>query len=85
MRLRVAAKTAVGLTALTLLALPACSTGTAGAKPSTTSPSQAGKSAGADQNSDPQSSAALQTRLLDESELDSDYLRQPSVRPSTTT
>ncbi|MET9433065.1 hypothetical protein [Streptomyces sp. NPDC006551] len=63
------------------LALPACSTGTAGAKPSTASPSQAGKSAGADQNAAPLSSAALQTRLLDESDLGSGYLRRPE-RPS---
>ncbi|MEU0715646.1 hypothetical protein ABZ498_00505 [Streptomyces lavendulocolor] len=80
MRVRVAT-TAVSLTALTLLALPACSTGTAGAKPSTASPSQKGMSTGADQNAAPLSSAALQTRLLDESDLGSGYLRQPE-RPS---
>ncbi|MFK4688246.1 hypothetical protein [Streptomyces pristinaespiralis] len=80
MRVRVAT-TAVGLTAVTLLALPACSTGTAGAKPDAASSAQGVKSAGADQDAAPLSSAALKTRLLDESDLGSGYLRQPE-RPS---
>jgi hypothetical protein len=80
MRVRVATTT-VGITAVTLLALPACSTGTTGAKPDTASSAQAVKSAGADQDAAPLSSAALKTRLLDESDLGSGYLRQPE-RPS---
>ncbi|BCM65659.1 hypothetical protein EASAB2608_00993 [Streptomyces sp. EAS-AB2608] len=80
MRVRVAT-TAVGLTAVTLLPLPACSTGTAGAKPDAASSAQVVKSAGADQDAAPLSSAALKTRLLDESDLGNGYLRQPE-RPS---
>ncbi len=80
MRVRVAT-TAVSLTAVTLLAVPACSTDTTGAKPDTVSSARAGKPAGAAQNAAPLSSAALETRLLDESDLGSGYLRKPE-RPA---
>ncbi|MER0445727.1 hypothetical protein ABR738_14350 [Streptomyces sp. Edi4] len=80
MRVRVAT-TAAGLTAVTLLTVPACSTDTTGAKPDTVSAARAGEPAGAAQNGAPLSSAALEARLLDESDLGSGYLRKPE-RPS---
>lgn len=75
MRVRVAT-TALGVTAAALLAVPACSTDTAGTKPDTASSARAGKPAGAEQNAAPLSSAALETRLLDESDLGNGYLRE---------
>ncbi|WP_326812354.1 hypothetical protein OIE62_07300 [Streptomyces scopuliridis] len=80
MRVRVAT-TAVALTAVTLLAVPACSTDTTRAKPDTVSSARVGKPAGVGQNAAPLSSAALEARLLDESDLGSGYLRKPE-RPS---
>ncbi|MFJ4918481.1 hypothetical protein [Streptomyces sp. NPDC088725] len=79
MRVRVA--TALSLTAVTVLALPACSTDTTGTKTGTASSVHAGKSARADQNAAPLPSAALETRLLSESDLGNGYLRKPE-RPS---
>ncbi|MCP3822667.1 hypothetical protein NLX86_32660 [Streptomyces sp. A3M-1-3] len=79
MRVRVA--TALSLTAVTVLALPACSTDTTEAKPSATSSAGAGNPANADQRDSPLSSAALETRLLDESDLGAGYTRKPE-RPA---
>ncbi len=79
MRVRVA--TALGLTAITALALPACSTDTSEAKSSSASSTRSGKPATAGQNDAPLSSAALETRLLDESDLGTGYTRKPE-RPS---
>ncbi|MEU6553693.1 hypothetical protein ABZ915_25980 [Streptomyces sp. NPDC046915] len=79
MRVRVAA-TAFGITAA-LLALPACSTDTTGAKRQTTSSARTGNPANAVQKTDPLSSAALKSRLLDRSDLGSGYLHKPE-RPA---
>ncbi|MFD0224411.1 hypothetical protein ACWGPD_15330 [Streptomyces hirsutus] len=79
MRVRVA--TALGLTAITVLALPACSTETTEAKPASTSSPRSGKPATADQNDAPLSSTALEERLLDVSDLGSGYTRKPE-RPA---
>ncbi|MFI6724370.1 hypothetical protein NRF20_40585 [Streptomyces sp. R-74717] len=79
MRVRVA--TALGLTAVTVLTLPACSTDTTEAKPASTSSTRSGKPATADQNGAPLSSAALEERLLDVSDLGSGYTRKPE-RPA---
>ncbi|MEW1724795.1 hypothetical protein [Streptomyces sp. NPDC093109] len=68
MRVRVST-TALGITAA-LLALPACSTDTTGAKYQTTPSARTGKPAAL-------SSAALEPRLLDRSDLGSSYLRKP--------
>ncbi|MBT2370402.1 hypothetical protein J7E88_35325 [Streptomyces sp. ISL-10] len=76
MRVRVAT-TALGITAA-LLAVPACSTGT---KPDTTPSARTEKPADASQRTVTLSSAALATRLLDESDLSSGYLRKPE-RPT---
>ncbi|MFD3910016.1 hypothetical protein [Streptomyces sp. NPDC058603] len=76
MRVRIAT-TAAGLTAFTLLAVPACSTDITRAKTNTASSARAEKPAGAAQNNAPLSSASLETRLLDESDLGSGYLRKP--------
>ncbi|MEV0477401.1 hypothetical protein [Streptomyces prunicolor] len=76
MRVRVAT-TALGITAA-LLAVPACSTDTT---PDTTSTTSTGTSARADGDGAPLSSTALKTRLLDESDLGSGYLRTPE-RPT---
>lgn len=73
MRARVA--TALGLTAITVLALPACST--EGAKASPTFSPPAGKPASTTQNAAPLSSVDLNKRLLNESDLGSDYRRKP--------
>ncbi|MEW2620923.1 hypothetical protein [Streptomyces sp. NPDC048106] len=70
--------TALGITAA-LLALPACSTDTTGAK--TSSAAQTGKPADAVQEPAALSSAALESRLLDQSDLGSGYLRKPE-RPA---
>ncbi|MFF8014702.1 hypothetical protein [Streptomyces sp. NPDC007929] len=70
MRVRVAS-TALGITAA-LLAVPACSTDTAGTDTST----RTGKPADAAQQAAPLKSATLQTRLLDQSDLGSSYLRK---------
>ncbi|WP_328865105.1 hypothetical protein [Streptomyces sp. NBC_00304] len=79
MRVRVA----IALTAVTVtvLALPACSAETAKARPSTVSSARAGKPADTGQDGAPLASAALQKRLLDESDLGSGYLRKQE-RPS---
>jgi hypothetical protein len=76
MRVRVAT-TILGITAA-LLAVPACSTGT---RPDTAPSARNEKAADAAQQAAPLSSAALETRLLDESDLGSGYLRKPE-RPS---
>lgn len=70
MRVRIAT-TALGITAV-LLAVPACSTDTAGTAPS----ARTGKPADAAQQAAPLTSATLQTRLLDQSDLGSGYLRK---------
>ncbi|MFJ9216565.1 hypothetical protein ACIRJL_10565 [Streptomyces sp. NPDC102383] len=74
MRVRVAT-TALGITAA-LLAVPACSTDTAGNKPDTTSSAHPGKPADAAQTAAPLTSAALETHLLAPSDLGSGYLRK---------
>ncbi|QNE74504.1 hypothetical protein [Streptomyces finlayi] len=79
MRVRVA--TALSLTAITVLALPACSAETTKAEPSTASSARTGKPADTGQSTAPLASAALEKRLLDESDLGSGYLRKPE-RPS---
>ncbi|MCX2969427.1 MULTISPECIES: hypothetical protein [Streptomyces] len=79
MRVRVSA--ALGLTAVTLLALPACSTGHNEAKkPASPSSASSGKPASTD-NDAPLSLAALEARLLDETDLGDGYTRKPE-RPS---
>ncbi|MEV7277654.1 hypothetical protein [Streptomyces sp. NPDC093111] len=75
MRVRVAT-TALGTAAL--LAVPACSTGT---KPDTAPSARTGRPTDATQKVALLSSAALETRLLDESDLGSGYLRKPE-RPA---
>ncbi|MGI5479324.1 hypothetical protein [Streptomyces lavendofoliae] len=76
MRVHVAT-TALGITAA-LLAVPACSSGT---KPDTAPSARTGKPADAAQRTAVLSSAALEERLLDESDLGSGYLRKPE-RPT---
>lgn len=78
MRVRVAA---LGLTAITVLALPACSTNTTEAKPVSPPSTQSKKSAGPGRNAAPLSSAALEERLLDVSDLGAGYARKPE-RPA---
>ncbi|MFJ7969429.1 hypothetical protein [Streptomyces sp. NPDC096324] len=75
MRVRVATIT-LGITGA-LLAVPACSIGTAG----TAASARTGKPADAAQQAAPLTSATLQTRLLDQSDLGSGYLRKQE-RPS---
>ncbi|WP_327370653.1 hypothetical protein [Streptomyces sp. NBC_01217] len=79
MRVRVAT-TALGITAA-LLAVPACSTDTTGTKPDTAHSARTGKPADTVQKAAVLSSAALETRLLNESDLGSGYLRKPE-RPA---
>ena len=79
MRVRVAT-TILGITAA-LLAVPACSTDTVGTKPDTAPSARAGKPADALQKAAVLSSAALEARLLDESDLGSGYLRK-AERPA---
>ncbi|WP_433453752.1 hypothetical protein ACQPXS_36435 [Streptomyces sp. CA-142005] len=79
MRVRVAT-TALGITAA-LLALPACSTDTTGAKHQTPASAQTGKPADAVHKSAALSSAALESRLLDRSDLGNGYLPKPD-RPT---
>ncbi|MEU9245725.1 hypothetical protein [Streptomyces sp. NPDC048385] len=79
MRVRVA--TALGLTAVTVLALPACSTDSSEAKPGTSSAAYAGTPANGEQQTAPLSSAALEPLLLDEGDLGSGYTRTPE-RPA---
>ncbi|MEU1630689.1 hypothetical protein ABZ746_36525 [Streptomyces sp. NPDC020096] len=76
MRVRVAT-TALGLTAAAVLALPACSTGTSQAKSASPSSAHAGNPAAAKQGDAPLSSAALEARLLDKSDLGPGYTRKP--------
>ncbi|WP_405388119.1 hypothetical protein OG596_09205 [Streptomyces sp. NBC_01102] len=79
MRVRVAT-TILGITAV-LLAVPACSTDTVG-NPSDSAPSaRPGAQADTAQQAALLSSAALETRLLNESDLGRGYLRKPE-RPS---
>ncbi|MEV5046906.1 hypothetical protein AB0N20_20295 [Streptomyces griseoincarnatus] len=78
MRVRVAT-TALGITAA-LLAVPACSTDTTGSKHQTPS-SRTGKPTEAAQESAALSSATLESRLLDPSDLGSGYLPKPE-RPA---
>ncbi|MFD7323907.1 hypothetical protein ACFV9D_22850 [Streptomyces sp. NPDC059875] len=80
MRVRVATA-AVGLTAVTVFALPACSTDTTETKPASTPAARSEKPAAAGRNDAPLSSAALETRLLDESDLGASYTRKPE-RPA---
>ncbi|MFJ8048209.1 hypothetical protein [Streptomyces luteogriseus] len=78
MRVRVAT-TALGITAA-FLAMPACSTDTTDNKPGSAT-SRTGKPANAAPQAAPLTSAALETRLLDQSDLGSGYLRKPE-RPT---
>ncbi len=82
MRVRVAI-TALGITAA-LLALPACSTDTTGAEHQAPSSARTGKPTDAVQKPAALSSAALESRLLDQSDLGSGYLPKPELLPSTT-
>ncbi|MFB6750658.1 hypothetical protein ACFCX6_06945 [Streptomyces sp. NPDC056353] len=75
MRVRVTTA-ALGITAA-LLALPACSTDTTGAKHQTASSSRTGKPTDALHKPAALSSAALESRLLDQSDLGSGYLPKP--------
>ncbi|MFJ6709125.1 MULTISPECIES: hypothetical protein [unclassified Streptomyces] len=79
MRVRVAT-TALGITA-TLLAMPACTTDSTGNERQTLSPARTGKPAGAVQEPASLSSAALKSRLLNQSDLGSGYLLTPE-RPA---
>ncbi|RZU14328.1 hypothetical protein [Streptomyces sp. BK239] len=79
MRVRVAT-TALGITAA-LLALPACSTDTTGATHQPPSAARTGKQSDAVQKPSVLSSAALESRLLDQSDLGSGYLLKPE-RPA---
>jgi len=79
MRVRVTS-TALGITAA-LLAVPACSTNAAGTRPDTAPSARTGKPADAAQQAAPLTSATLETRLLDQSDLGSGYLRKPE-RPT---
>ncbi|MFG2924275.1 hypothetical protein ACGFYA_22575 [Streptomyces sp. NPDC048305] len=79
MRVRVAT-TILGITAA-LLAVPACSPDTVGATSDTTPSTRTGKQADTAQQAAPLSSAALETRLLNESDLGRGYLRKPE-RPA---
>ncbi|WP_370666259.1 hypothetical protein [Streptomyces sp. IBSBF 2507] len=79
MRVRVAT-TALGITAA-LLALPACSTDTTGTKHQTSSAATTGEPADGVQKPATLSSAALESRLLDQSDLGSGYLPKPE-RPT---
>ncbi|MFE0376150.1 hypothetical protein ACFW1M_11280, partial [Streptomyces inhibens] len=78
MRVRLVA--ALGVTAAALLALPACSPNSAGAKSATPSSALGGRPAHAGHGV-LLSSTALKTRLLDESDLGSGYARKPE-RPT---
>ncbi|MFJ7997528.1 hypothetical protein ACIQ7D_10335 [Streptomyces sp. NPDC096310] len=75
MRVRITA-TVLGISAV-LFAVPACSTDTSNAQPGAASSALAGKTVQPGQNAVPLSSAALKTRLLDERDLGSGYLRKP--------
>ncbi|MEH0399292.1 hypothetical protein QA789_27275 [Streptomyces sp. B21-088] len=79
MRVRVAT-TISGITAV-LLAVPACSTDTVGNPSDTTPSARPGKQADTAQQAALLSSAALETRLLNKSDLGRGYLRKPE-RPS---
>ncbi len=76
MRVRVAT-TILGITTA-LLALPACSTDTVGTEPAPMSSARTGKPTS---GTPVLSSAALESRLLDENDLGSGYLRKPE-RPA---
>ncbi|NGO46196.1 hypothetical protein [Streptomyces ureilyticus] len=80
MRVRVA--TALSLTAVTVLALPACSTDSSEAKPAASSAARTGTPANGERQTAPLSSAALEPLLLDESDLGTGYTRtsEPSVQ-----
>lgn len=78
MRVRLAT-TALGITAA-LLAVPACSTDATGSKHQTSS-SRTGEPTEATQGPAKLSSASLESRLLDESDLGSGYLSKPE-RPA---
>ncbi|KUM99355.1 hypothetical protein AQI95_39630 [Streptomyces yokosukanensis] len=80
MRVRVAT-TAVGITAVALLALPACSSRTDTARPAPSSSTRPGSPAAMEQNSTPLSSATLTARLLNKGDLASGYTRKP-MRPA---
>jgi hypothetical protein len=79
-RVRVAT-TVLGLTAVTVLALPACSTNSNAAKPATSSATRAAAPATPERQTAPLSSAALETMLLDEGDLGTGYRRTPE-RPA---
>ncbi|WSQ12943.1 hypothetical protein OG604_37160 [Streptomyces sp. NBC_01231] len=76
MRVRVAT-TVLGFTAVTILALPACSTTPSKTKPATSSSARSSTPATSDQQPALLSSAALEPLLLDEGDLGSGYTRKP--------
>jgi hypothetical protein len=79
-RVRVSTATFLGLTALTVLALPACSPSSSDAQPATSPTVRAGTrtpAAGSGRQTAPLSSAALEPLLLDERDLGADYTRKP--------
>ena len=80
MRVRVAT-TALALTAVTVLALPACSTYSSAGNPATSSVTRAATPATPKRQTAPLSSAALGPLLLDEGDLGSGYTRAPE-RPA---
>ncbi|MCZ4101324.1 hypothetical protein G3I60_40125 [Streptomyces sp. SID13666] len=76
MRVRIAIS-AVGLTAVTLLTVPACTTDNTQAKAGPASSARTEKPGSAAPTAAPLSSASLESRLLDASDLGSGYLRKP--------
>jgi hypothetical protein len=77
MRVRVAT-TALGITAVTVLALPGCSASTTEVEPAS---ARSGKPAAVGRNDAPLSSAALEERLLEVGDLGTGYARKPE-RPT---
>ncbi|CAL9362156.1 hypothetical protein SUDANB105_00689 [Streptomyces sp. enrichment culture] len=78
--MRVRVTVALGLTAVTILALPACSADTSNAKSASASSAHSRKPTTADR-ADALSPAELERRLLDESDLGAGYIRKPE-RPA---
>ncbi|MFF0970637.1 hypothetical protein ACWDQO_32605 [Streptomyces sp. NPDC003703] len=76
MRIRTATTTALGITAA-LLSVPACSTDTIGAEHRGAAPARSGRTSGAVREPTQLSSAVLEMRLLDGSELRNGYVRKP--------
>jgi hypothetical protein len=78
---RVRVAIALGLTVVTALALPACSTDSSQTKSATSSAARVGTPANGAQQTAPLSSSSLEMLLLDEGDLGSGYTRRPE-RPA---